>query len=659
MVKNTRRNRRGQPIVLLTTTVVALLISSLPMAVPAVAQWHHNQMINSLSYKQTHGFWETVNIPSEFKTNTVHAAALPTGKILLVAGSGNNRTTFNTYHDSGTIAVLKTALFDPVTSKVTLIPTPSDLFCSGHTLLQSGNLLVAGGTSGYEVLAQDVKKPGGPMVIHNEDPQSALKTFKKGTRFINSKGHVYVSTQDAFVPPATKMDHGNGDVMIMPSSVKVFVEAVAEDTSYVTTVDAHYNIEGLTGSDTHNIYGQGGPMTTDKQDFRGDNKSYEFDPISESYVRVGDLNVSRWYASLPLLSNGDVLAVSGLDNVGKITDTTETFSPVTKKWTLGPNRALPTYPALFRTSNPKVLFFSGSSAGYGPKDTGREPGFWNIDDNSFHPVSGLRNTDILETSASIMLPPTPGSNNASQNNKVMLAGGGGVGESPVVTARTDIIDLSAVNPHYTPGPDLPAAVRYLNMTVTPWDTVFATGGSSDYRAKGNSYVHKAYSIDATKNAITPLADEPIGRTYHSGSVLLRDGRILVFGGDPLYGNKDNTAPSTFEQGIEIFTPPQFFRGNKPQLAGADNQVVYRGQQLAFTSTNASTIKTARLIPPSSATHVTNIEQRSVAAVVHTTGNNVSISMPADTNVLPSGWYMLFVTNNDGIPSYSKMIQVID
>lgn len=650
--------KRGHPLVLLLVTVLALLIASMPVAVPAIASWRHNVKINSEDYKRTYGYWETIDIPEEFRTNTIHAALLPTGKVLLVAGSGNNRINFNDFHNDNKIAVLKTAIFDPETRQMKLVDTPSDLFCSGHAMLQSGNLLVAGGTSGYELLQGDVKKPGGAMTIHNEDPDSAVKVFKKGTKFKSPAGKVYVSTQDVTVEPATKMDHGQGNVMIHHSSAKVFVEAVAEDASYINDKNEQYSIEGLSGSDMQNIYGQGGPMTLQKQDFRGDNKAYEFDPIKEQYVAVGDMHESRWYPSLPVLTNGDVLAVSGLDNTGVITETTEYYDPDTKKWSWGPNRALPTYPALFRTANPDVLFFSGSSAGYGPEDKGRAPGFWNIKSNTFETVEGLRFPEILETSASVALPPHQGSNDGSQSYKVMIAGGGGVGESKLVTARTDIIDLAAKSPRYLPGPNLPEAVRYLNMTVTPWDEVFATGGTHDYRAKNNSYSYKSYSYNPTSNLMTPLADTPIGRGYHSGSILLPNGRILVFGGDPLYGDKDNTTPGKFEQRIELFTPPQFFRGLQPALQGENFKQVRRGEKLTFTSDQASNIRTARLIPPSSATHVTNIEQRSVAAIVQRDNNTVAVTLPSDENLLPNGWYMLFVTNDRLISSKAIMIQIV-
>jgi hypothetical protein len=495
------------------------------------------------------------------------------------------------------------------------------------------------------------------MVIHNEDPHSPVHIFKKGTKFTSDDGKVYVSKQDVTVQPATKIDKGNGNVTMVHSSAKVFVEAEKADKSYVTKSDQHYKIEGLTGDDVHNIYGQGGPMTLDKQDYRGDNKAYEFDPIKEEYIQVGNMNESRWYASLPVLQDGRVLAVSGLDNTGKITDTSEYFDDKTKSWTWGPTREFPTYPALFRTQDPNTLFFTGSTAGYGPADKDREPGFWNLQSSKFTPVKGLRDNQILETSGSVALPPNPGSNDGSQSWKIMLAGGGGIGESPLSTARTDIIDLNSSNPEYTPGPNLPKPLRYINLTVTPWDSVIANGGSTDYRGKGNSYSYGTFSINPTTKAITPLADELVGHSYHSGSLLLPDGRIMVFGNDPLYSDKKDTQSGTFEQRIEIYTPPQLYAGERPNLDGPATLTAGRGDTLTFNSTNASSIKTARLIPPSSTTHVTNVEQRSVAAPVKVDGSKVTIQLPTDQSLLTNGYYMLFVTNKDGTPSYAKMVDI--
>ena len=57
------------------------------------------------------------------------------------------------------------------------------------------------------------------------------------------------------------------------------------------------------------------------------------------------------------------------------------------------------------------------------------------------------------------------------------------------------------------------------------------------------------------NQLTPMAEPNIGRDYHTEALLLPDGRVLVAGSDPLFDDQKNTIPGTFEQRIEIFTPP--------------------------------------------------------------------------------------------------------
>src|SRR3954451_7302941 len=80
--------------------------------------------------------WRTTATPSPVRA--AHVALLHTGKVLMVAGSGNNRAAF----DAGTFT---TSLWDPSTETFQAIATPWDAFCSGHAFLPDGRLLVAGG----------------------------------------------------------------------------------------------------------------------------------------------------------------------------------------------------------------------------------------------------------------------------------------------------------------------------------------------------------------------------------------------------------------------------------------------------------------------------------------------------------------------------------
>jgi hypothetical protein len=85
------------------------------------------------------GEWRVSN-PSPVRA--AHVALLPTGKVLLVAGSGNNINDFN----AGTFT---TSLWDPTTDTFESVATPWDAFCAGHAFLPDGDLLVAGGTTAY------------------------------------------------------------------------------------------------------------------------------------------------------------------------------------------------------------------------------------------------------------------------------------------------------------------------------------------------------------------------------------------------------------------------------------------------------------------------------------------------------------------------------
>jgi hypothetical protein len=87
------------------------------------------------------GRWTTCQLPEGF--NPVHASVLPDGTVLLMAGSGN---------DPAELAAgrFQSYLFSPDTCAATRLPTPGDLFCSGHAMLPNGNILVAGGTKQYD-----------------------------------------------------------------------------------------------------------------------------------------------------------------------------------------------------------------------------------------------------------------------------------------------------------------------------------------------------------------------------------------------------------------------------------------------------------------------------------------------------------------------------
>jgi hypothetical protein len=637
--------RRARRLAIGTVVVLALAGMNGPWLYRFGTARYHQYVIDQPEYKADNGHWQIVRFPPQYRQDTIHAVLLHTGKVLMIAGSGNNQDNFDAKK-------FDTRLWDPVKGTIKKIPTPKDLFCTGHTQLADGNVLIAGGTKRYEKLKGDVTKAGGLMIVHNENPDKPI-TLPAGTRFTGRTNHkTFVSKDPVLVPRARKVfDRRTGRWLRNdPGLGRIYVEAQRKGARYETGTQDNYRVRGLTGADARNTYGIAQKLALDKKDFQGIRDAFEFDPVAERYIKVDPMNEARWYPTLTTLSDGRILSVSGLDDIGQLVPgKNEVYDPETKKWTYTDKvRQFPTYPALFLLQNGK-LFYSGSNAGYGPDDVGRDPGVWDVDTNAFTRLPGLSDAHLMETSGTVMLPP-------AQDERFLVIGGGGVGESKLSSRKTRLIDLRAKHPRFTDGPSLEKGTRYPQSSILPDDTVLVSGGSEDYRGRGDSNIHQARLYHPDTNTFERVADPLVGRNYHSGSILLPDGRVMFFGSDSLYGDKANTKPGRFEQRIEIYTPPYLYHGARPDLSGGPKTVA-RGASATFTSRHASAIRKLRLIRPSASTHVTDVDQRSVAVDFTTSGDRGKVTVPKNRNLVPSGWYMLFVDDDQGTPSEAQWVKV--
>ncbi len=637
--------RRARRLAIGAAAVLALAGMNGPWLYRFGTEQYHQYSINRPEYKAENGHWEIVDFPEEYRQNTIHAALLHTGKVLLIAGSGNNQDNFDAKK-------FDTRIWDPVKGTIKKVPTPTDLFCTGHTQLANGNLLIAGGTKRYEKLKGDVTKAGGLMIVHNENPDKPI-TLPAGTKFTGKEnGKTFVSKDPVLVPRAEKkFDPATGEFLGNEAGLgRIYVEAAKSGAKYETGTEDNYRIQGLSGVDARNTYGIAQKLALDKKDFQGIRDAYEFDPVAEKYIKVDPMNEARWYPTLTTLSDGKILSLSGLDEIGQLVPgKNEVYDPETKKWTYSKDiRQFPTYPAISLMQNGE-LFYSGANAGYGPDDVGRDPGIWDLDTNKFTKIPGMSDADQLETAGTVLLPP-------AQDEKYMVIGGGGVGESRKSSEKTRIVDLLADDPEFVDGPSLEKGTRYPQASILPDDTVLISGGSEDYRGRGDSNILQARLYDAKTNEMKQVADPLVGRNYHSGSILLPDGRVMFFGSDSLYADKANTKPGKFEQRIEIYTPPYLYGDARPTLSGGP-KTIERGGSATFKTQHASSIKTARLIRPSASTHVTDVDQKSIALDLKTSKGGVTVTVPKNRNLVQSGWYMLFVTDDQGTPSEAQWVKV--
>ena len=118
--------------------------------------------------------------------------------------------------------------------------------------------------------------------------------------------------------------------------------------------------------------------TLARSPWKGTRTQYAFNFVTETYEKLPDMAVGRWYPSVVTMSDGRQLITSGYDVTGTTTSVVEVFDPKTNiTSTLTPTRILPLYPRTFQTSKPGEIFYAGPAG----------PGFWNPVTGAFKPVT--------------------------------------------------------------------------------------------------------------------------------------------------------------------------------------------------------------------------------------------------------------------------------
>ncbi|MEW2632308.1 galactose oxidase-like domain-containing protein [Streptomyces sp. NPDC048389] len=86
------------------------------------------------------GRWDV--LPVQNPVRSMHSVVMHNGKVLVIAGSGNDPALF----EAGSFT---SAVYDPAAGTFRTIPTPVDMFCAGHVQLQDGKILIMSGNKGY------------------------------------------------------------------------------------------------------------------------------------------------------------------------------------------------------------------------------------------------------------------------------------------------------------------------------------------------------------------------------------------------------------------------------------------------------------------------------------------------------------------------------
>jgi hypothetical protein len=150
----------------------------------------------------------------------------------------------------------------------------------------------------------------------------------------------------------------------------------------------------------------------------------------------------------------------------------------------------------------------------------------------------------------------------------------------------------------------------------------------------------------------------ITRQYHSTALLLPDGRVLSSGGG-ICGTCDQVG--YLAKNAEIFSPPYLFQADgtlapRPTIDTAPTSTSY-GASLEISTGNPASIRKVALVRLGAVTHSNNMEQRYVPLSFTAGTTSLTASAPANVNVAPPGFYMLFIIDADGVPSVARMVSL--
>lgn len=127
--------------------------------------------------------------------------------------------------------------------------------------------------------------------------------------------------------------------------------------------------------------------------------------------------------------------------------------------------------------------------------------------------------------------------------------------------------------------------------------------------------------------------------------VLGRGRFPPGAGDP-----------NFHPDYEIYSPPYLFKGPRPTITAAPSEVALN-TNFFITTPDAASISKVTMIRLGSVTHAINQNQRMTQLVFRAQSGGLEVQFPGGANLTPSGHYMLFLVNSNGVPSVASIVKI--
>jgi galactose oxidase-like protein/Big-like domain-containing protein len=399
-------------------------------------------------------------------------------------------------------------------------------------------------------------------------------------------------------------------------------------TQTPVNVDTGYNIfcSGFAHLVDGRIFIAGGNKD---QQLNGIVQTHVFDPATDLWSLGPNMAVGRWYPTVTPLNNGEMLITSGRADTPEVRTLAGNLRALTTA-----TLSLPLYPWLDVAPDGRA-FYSGPDQTLRKLDTAGT-GSW----QSLGQRDGI-NRDY-------------GGHALFDIGKMLVAGGG------PSTTDTRVVDFNGATPQVSSTAPMAFGRRQFNLTVLADGSVLATGGNSSGASLVDlsAGVYPAEQWNPATGQWKTLAAMQITRQYHSTALLLPDGRVLSAGGG-ICGTCDQVG--YLAKNAEIFSPPYLFQADgtlapRPTIDGAPSTTGY-GASMDIATASPASIRKVALVRLGAATHSDNMEQRYVPLPFTAGATSLTATAPANANIAPPGYYMLFIIDANGVPSVARMVSV--
>jgi hypothetical protein len=378
--------------------------------------------------------------------------------------------------------------------------------------------------------------------------------------------------------------------------------------------------------------------------FAGTSQTAVYEPSTGAFTTLQSMAHGRWYPTGTVLSDGRVMVFSG-DNENDVNNNAVEIYTVGSGWS--PQYTAPwnppNYPRMHLLPSGKV-FYSGPTTSSALFDPSAQ--VWTLN------YAQTNYAYQRKYGSSVLLPLSPQNNYAPH---VMILGGLDT-SAGLVTATTETIDLSVSNPAWKYSASMSQARVEMNAVILPTGKVLALGGSAHDEDATTASLN-ADLFDPVSQSFTSAGAEAYARLYHSIALLLPDATVLVAGGNPKQG--------TYETHMEIYQPAYLFTTNsngqtvlasRPSITSAPTTIGYGGSFQVQTP-DAANISSVALLRAGAVTHAFDMDQRMVGLNFTLESGALTVDGPPGGDIAPPGYYLLFLINNQGVPSVASFVQV--